>query len=344
VAVYRMGKVDRLPPTKWPVEHVANVGADEEFVKNMLEMHPLVDAGTIYEPKRTEVKHAITAILMHGLMPAFLELQQIRASVGQKMSLMNRQQPYEDLARKLSMTYKELLGKAAREMDFRIAFLFDNDKKFRDGLVELRRLHPRLRAGFEAFLTETRDEWQKDLQKFRNTWLEHPVGDHKKFAKFYTPEYAEIIFSNVWQAIVDILPVLLETHFMPGVSLVEQHPDDPGAKWAQRFRYDHPAFRKIGIAATIRSEDFMIRADVVITRMLGSQRLRVTVVPAGGQEQSNNYLNRDEAEEALLGIGLLPIDIQGTFEILDGNEPGTPVSFGLKDLDEELLRQNGFQV
>jgi hypothetical protein len=78
--------------------------------------------------------------------------------------------------------------------------------------------------------------------------------------------------------------------------------------------------------------------------MLGSQRLRVTVVPVGGQEQSNNYLNRDEASEALLGIGLIPIDIQGTFEILDGNEPGTPVSFGLKDLDEELLRQNGFQV
>jgi hypothetical protein len=32
---------------------------------------------------------------------------------------------------------------------------------------------------------------------------------------------------------------------MEGVRLVEQHPDDPGARWAQRFRYDHPAFRNV---------------------------------------------------------------------------------------------------
>jgi hypothetical protein len=86
--------------------------------------------------------------------------------------------------------------------------------------------------------------WDTTLGKFRNTWLEHPVVDRRQFAKFYTPEHAETLFSNVWQAIVDILPVLLELHLMPGVRLIEQHPDDPGPRWGQRFRYDHPAFRK----------------------------------------------------------------------------------------------------
>jgi hypothetical protein len=231
-----------LEPNKWKVQTVANVGTSEEFVHQMMELHPLVDAGTIFEPERQQVKEALTSILMDGLLPAFLELQEIRASVGKDIPLINRAQPYEDLARKLWKTYKELMEKAARLMGFKIGFLFDNDKKFREGLKAFREENPRLRQGFESFLEATRDNWQNDLSNFRNKWLEHPKEDPGKFKKFYDTQYAEALFDTVWRTIADILPPLLELRLTEGVTLVEQHPDDPGPRWGQRFRYNHPAF------------------------------------------------------------------------------------------------------
>jgi len=158
---------------------------------------------------------------------------------------MNRQQLYEDFARKLWRAYKELTEKAAREMGFKIGFLFDNGKKFRKGLAEFRRQNPGEREWFEKLLEGARENWQNELAKFRNTWIEHPHGDRPKFAKFYTPEHAEYLFDAVWRTIADILPVLLELHFMHGVRLVEQDPNDPDPRWKQRFQYSHPAFTKI---------------------------------------------------------------------------------------------------
>lgn len=232
-------------PNKWQVRLLANVGMGEEFVKRMTELHALVDAGEIVEPQRQVVKEAITEILTEGLMPAFLKLREIRASARNKeVPLMDRQQLYEDFARKVWKSHKELTEKAAREMGFKIGFLFDNDKKFHEGLAEFRRQNPRARDWFEKLLEEARAKWQNELAKFRNTWIEHPHGDRKAFAKFYTVEYAELLFDAVWRTIADILPVLLELHFVFRVQLVEQDPNDPGPRWEQRFRYSHPAFTK----------------------------------------------------------------------------------------------------
>lgn len=241
MAVYRT-KDNGLEPRYWKVEKVADVGASEEFVKAILDLIPIVDAGTIEEPKRQEVKDGIMSILMDGLMPTSLELQQIRASLNQTMPLMNRQQLYEDFARKLWKSYKDLTERAARSMGFKIGFLFDNEKKFREGLKEVRTLNPRLRCGFEKLLEETRDKWQNDLAKFRNKFLEHQHIDRSRFGRFYKPENAEALFEAVWRTIADILPILLEIHLNEGWSLVEQSPDDPAPRWPQRFRYYNPDF------------------------------------------------------------------------------------------------------
>ncbi|HEX8815576.1 MAG TPA: hypothetical protein VF753_08755 [Terriglobales bacterium] len=165
--------------------------------------------------------------------------------MGKELPLMNRQQLYEDLCRKLWKSYKDLTEKVARLMGFKIGFLFDNDKKFRDGLKEFREQNPRLRQGFEKLLQDLRSEWQNDLAKFRNTWLEHQTSDPRKFQKFYTPEYAEFLFNSVWRAIVDILPNLLELRLGDGWLLIEQDPNDPGPRWPGRFRYSHAAFRDL---------------------------------------------------------------------------------------------------
>jgi hypothetical protein len=127
-------------------------------------------------------------------------------------------------------------------MGFKIGFLYDNDKKFKEGLEGSRKENPALRSGFEKFLEDGRTQWQNDLADFRNKWLEHPLGNRKQFDKFYTPGYGEEIFQHVWTAIADIVPILLELKLVHGSRLIEQAPNDPGPKWPQRFRYDIPAF------------------------------------------------------------------------------------------------------
>jgi hypothetical protein len=49
----------------------------------------------------------------------------------------------------------------------------------------------------------------------------------------------------VWKTIADLLPPLLELRMWNGVKLVEQRPDDPGPRWPQRFRYEHPFFKDL---------------------------------------------------------------------------------------------------
>jgi len=246
MAIHKMIAVDGLPPNKWPVEHVADVDYDEPFVKDIMEISPVVDATSLSSEEREAVKHAIVSVVMDGLVPAFLDLRQIRMSVGKKIPIINREEPYGNMARKLWKAYKPLTEKAALAMGFKIGFLYSNDKSFNTGLEEFRKQNPELRGGFEKFLEHSRTSWQNDLADFRNKWLEHPVGNRKQFDRFYAAPYAESLFYAVWKTIADLLPALLELKLIHGSKLVEQHHDDPGPKWGQRFRYDHPLFRKSG--------------------------------------------------------------------------------------------------
>jgi hypothetical protein len=229
-------------PNKWPVVKFADIGY-EDFVKEIVEIRSIVDAGTIEDPQRAKIKEAITSIVVDGLMPAFMEFRSIRASVGQDMPVMDRLLMYEQFSGKLWKSYKHLMRVVIDLMGYKIGFLFQNEKDFCEGIVEFRKANPGVRAGFEKFLEGTRDEWQNELAKFRNTWIEHQTGDRSQFRKFYDPKYAEWLFDTVWHTIADILPVFLELHLPFGIRLIEQAPNDQGPRWPQRFRYDHAAFR-----------------------------------------------------------------------------------------------------
>jgi hypothetical protein len=245
MSIYRLNPKPGEEPNKWPVTKVADIEGDEPFVKGIRDFLPVVDASTIYEPERTQVKDAIMSILMDGLMPAFLELRRIRESVGKDVPLMNRMQPYEDLARKSWRAYKELTQKAVRLMGFKIDFIFDNDKKFHEGAKRFREDNPDLRSDFESFLEGNRTGWQNQLARFRNNWLEHPHDDPGQYKDFYRSEQAEALFECVWKTIADLLPPLLELRLPFGIKLVEQHPNDPNPRWPQRFRYEHPSFKDL---------------------------------------------------------------------------------------------------
>lgn len=249
MVVYHTERQPVCHPRNWKMRKFADIDGSEQFVKDMLELRTLVDAGIIYEPLRTQVKDAIMTILNDGLMPARMELEEIRkvkAGVRQ-IPIMDTYQLFEDLARKLWKSYKSLFQDAAVLAGFEIGFLFDNFKEFDKGIKTLYGAHPRLRPGIDNFLVAVRDDWQNGLSRFRNTWVEHQRGDRKQFKEYYMPEGAEYLFDAVWRTIVEIFALLLETKLWPGWTLVEQRRDDPEPKWGQRWRYHNPDFTaKVG--------------------------------------------------------------------------------------------------
>jgi hypothetical protein len=68
-------------------------------------------------------------------------------------------------------------------------------------------------------------EWQNNLSKFRNHFLEHRKASSAKFVKFYDPAVADKILGSTWKLMADLFPVLIASHFSPGFS-IERIPDD----------------------------------------------------------------------------------------------------------------------
>ena len=238
MAVVRVTPERGKPPNQWTVRKYADVGTSEEFVRQLLELHDILKGSTIHDPEREKVNDALGGIQLDGLLPAFLELEKIRKSVGKELPLLDQMQPYEDLARKLWRTYKELMQSAAKLMGFDIGFLFTNDVNFDTGLKRFRGLNPRVPDAFESFLRQTRKTWQNDLAKFRNEILEHPSADKGLYKAFYDPASAEALFEYVWRTIVEILGFLLLLKLPPHFGLIDHGSNDPNRKpWPNRFQF-----------------------------------------------------------------------------------------------------------
>jgi hypothetical protein len=240
--VYRV-KDNGKEPCDWEIEKFADIPY-ERWVQDILELKVVLNAGSISGEQREQVNDAIGDIVFEGLMPAYLELQEIKKLNASSSPLLNRRQPYEDLARKLWKAYKELMQTAVRLMGFDIGFLFQNDKVFRTGLEKFRQDNPNVNKHFERVLEHGKTGWQEKLYRFRNSICEHQGGTREDFEWFYEAANAEELFNDVWTAIAYILPMLLELKLFHGTRLVEQSPDDPGPRWPERFRFDMPIFRK----------------------------------------------------------------------------------------------------
>ena len=225
-------------PNKWKVVHYANVGCSEEFVECFSgEVPELIDASMIFDPERQELKQAIITILMEGLIPAFEHLKKIRLSVGQQMPVLNRMQLYEDFSRVLWHGYKDLMPRATILMGFNIGFLFQNDTAFEKGVVEFNKQHPSLIMDLGDHLRLQRSNWQNGLSKFRNHFLEHRKEEQTKFAKYYQPGQAEVLFDSVWRTMADIFPVFIESHFPSSFSIEEIPVNDRVPIMRRRFRF-----------------------------------------------------------------------------------------------------------
>ena len=230
--------IDRNPPSNWKVEKFADVGASEPFVNQFLELFDILGATLIRKAEKERVENAIGTVLTDGLMPTFLELRSIRASVGKDLPLVDRYQLYEDFARKLWKSYKDLMQRAAKEMGFDIGFLFQKDGKFEAGLKRFRAEYANAPESLEDYLREVRRLWQNDLSKFRNEFLEHREGDRSEHLKFYDARFAESLFKAVWTTIIEILVMLMSLRLPPGIFVVDPGPDNKMPGSPKRFGWE----------------------------------------------------------------------------------------------------------
>lgn len=221
---------------KFEPHSFANIGTDEAFVRELLEVVEILEGSLIVGEQRQNSKHCIITIMSDGLMPTFLKLREIRESQTKNMPVVDRLQLYEDFARKIWKAYKDLTQRAIKVMGLGIGFLFEEEKKFEEGLKKFRDDWPALQPGFEKFVRENRNEWQNELATFRNTFVEHQTGDRMDFKKFYDANYVESLFEKVWGTIVDLLVIVLSLKLPARVHVVVNDEKIHGP-WPRRFRW-----------------------------------------------------------------------------------------------------------
>jgi hypothetical protein len=225
-------------PNQWDQVLFANVGGSEEFIQQLsCELPELVGASSIHGEDRKRVEESIMVLLTEGLMPAFENLKRIRLSISGTLPELERRQNYESFARELWHAYADLMPRTAKLLGFEVRFLFKDDKKFENGVKEFEQEHPELSGKFRDAMREQRVRWRNGLGDFRNDYLEHRKDETSKYNRFYEPQYAELLFHNVWRVIADILPTLIAMHFAPSVNIEEIPAGERDCNRPRRFRY-----------------------------------------------------------------------------------------------------------
>jgi hypothetical protein len=235
MAVHRVIATSGNKPSEWPVATFANISGSEEFVRQLImEMPELVEATSMMEPERSQVKEAILTISIEGLMPAFEHLKMIRAAVGHAIPILNRKQLYEDLTGALWVAYKRFAQDAAKRLCPDTGFIFQRKpSSFDQGALVFRSNWPSAPAWFVPYLQEQRLAWQDGLADFRN-FLEHgePQAD---YSCRYNPGHAETLFDAAWRTVANILSALVGMHLRP--LLVEVPANERSPINPRRFRF-----------------------------------------------------------------------------------------------------------
>jgi hypothetical protein len=228
---------DGGPPSGWKVKLFAQISGSEEFLMQLvMEMPELVDGSMIFGKERDNLKEAVVAISVEGLMPAFEYLKQIRDPASRALPILKHKQLYEGFTRALWHAYKDLMQIAAKMMEPEFGFLFQKDTQFEAHLAAWGKKYPSLAQEVAHYLRKKRMDWQNDLATFRN-YLEHKDDtDPKVYEARYTPAHAEKLFDDVWRTIADILAMLVNLHLPPGSHLEEIPLNERNPVSPRRFR------------------------------------------------------------------------------------------------------------
>lgn len=230
------------PPSQWEVKLFSDIGAEEPFVSRLfIGLPEVLDAMQVINAdqmkKTEEAKEQLGCLMIDCLMPAFVSLRELRKSYDDKtVPELTKTKHFNEMYGSLWTAYKDRTEKVAKSLGFNISFLYDNDKKFTEGCKKFVADHPEVDANFCKLLTWHRDNWQNELAKLRDKWIEHQVLKLENVKKFYNLQTAGAIFDCVWLAIEDIIGFLAGAKLSPSVQLAEL-PDGRGPTAMKRFGF-----------------------------------------------------------------------------------------------------------
>jgi hypothetical protein len=182
-----------------------------------------------------EVKEELGSLMVDCLMLAFVSLRELRKCFGDDtVPELTKTKHFNDMYGSLWTAYKDRMQKVTRLLHFDIGFLFQNDDKFAKGCTTFSAEHPEIHPDFFQLLKWNRGNWQSQLAKFRNEYLQHQTLKPENVKTFYVLNAAERTFDCVWIAIEDIIGVLASTKLSPSVRLAEL-PDSRGTTAMKRF-------------------------------------------------------------------------------------------------------------
>lgn len=222
------------------IELFSDVGTGEPFIARIgLGLIEILNA--THFKQRKKINDAILDIIFEGLLPAFISLREIRELEAKKekaaIATLNRN--YYDLYNRLWAAYKDRMQKVVRLLGFDLGFLFQKENQFSRGCKNFLKKHPNINPAFTKMLRDERKSWQNILSTIRNNYLEHKGLETKRVERFFTIDNAEILFQNCWQAIEDIIVVLLRTG-MPlhiGIDIAEIPEEERAPSCPKRFRF-----------------------------------------------------------------------------------------------------------
>jgi len=234
---------------EFKTELFADVGTSEAFVARIsLGLIEVLNATNFRY--RQKINDAIMNILFEGLLPAFISLREIKEfeTGSKKLIRANLNKSYYNLYDHLWDAYKDRMQVVANLLGFNMGFLFQNNKEFKKGCEIFLKKHTGIDNEFINMLENERDTWQKIVMKIRNDYLKHKKPDSKQLEKYFTFENAELTFNNSWQAIEDILVVLMRTGLQldAGIDIAEIPEEKRDPNCPKRFRFCATNNFKIG--------------------------------------------------------------------------------------------------
>jgi hypothetical protein len=160
---------------------------------------------------REDVTNALGDVF-YALSDAFNDLRRLRDLHAKSAPRSEIEGAFSSFYVHLWRAYKDRFQRFVRTLGFDIGFLWMKAKDFNAIAPKFLAKHPELDETFLKMLADERRSWQDPFAVIRNDHLEHRKPLPPEFvAAFYTLEQAELVFSNVWEAMEDIAVVLLQT-------------------------------------------------------------------------------------------------------------------------------------
>lgn len=199
---------------------LADFGSSEPWVaRTWMSFKEFIDRLHLTKVEKAKVDLAFND-LFDSLSLAFISLRNIeKNSKDINIPLFTLRKEFFDFYDKLWLSFKDRFQKAIRELGFDIGFLFQNEKKFNEGLKKFSLIY-NVSDDFQEMIQNDR-EWQNKLKTLRNDYIEHKTLSDEIEKDFFSLQHAKAYFHNTWTLIEDIT-ILLMSHRLPNILMFQK--------------------------------------------------------------------------------------------------------------------------